>query len=131
MDPADELEREVRVVVVDDQPRFLAVATTVVERTAGFAIAGHAVNGALAVECVRAVGPDLVLMDINMPVVDGVEAARRIAGEWPDVVVVLLSSYAKADLPDGVLDGGAADYLHKEELAPATLRALWDRHRPG
>jgi CheY-like chemotaxis protein len=121
---------DVRVLVVDDQPRFLAVASTVVERTAGFTIVGSAADGQEAVDRVHDLRPDLVLMDIHMPVLDGVEATRRIVADRPDVVVVLLSSYAKADLPDGVLDGGAADYLDKEELAPATLRALWDQHRP-
>lgn len=122
------MEPDVQVLVVDDQPRFLAVARTVVDRTAGFTVAGQAADGSEAIDCVRSLAPDLVLMDINMPVLDGIEAARRIRAEWPDVVVVLLSSYAKADLPDGVLDGGAADYLHKEELAPSALRALWAQH---
>jgi CheY-like chemotaxis protein len=131
MDQADGTDQEVRVLVVDDQPRFLTVASTVVDRTPGFAMAGRAVDGEQAIECVRSLAPDLVLMDIHMPVLDGVEAARRIVAGWPGVVVVLLSSYAKADLPDGVLVGGAADYLHKEELAPATLRSLWERHRPA
>jgi two-component system, NarL family, invasion response regulator UvrY len=125
------VDADVRVLVVDDQPRFLAVATTVVERAAGFSVVGRAANGEEAIACIADLAPQLVLMDINMPVLDGVAATRRIAADWPDIVVVLLSSYAKADLPDGVLDGGAADYLHKEELAPATLRALWDEHRPG
>jgi CheY-like chemotaxis protein len=124
------VDADVRVLVVDDQPRFLTVATTVVERTPGFIAVGQAADGGEAIACIPTLVPDLVLMDIHMPVLDGVEASRRIAVEWPDVVIVLLSSYAKADLPDGVLDGGAADYLHKEELAPSALRNLWDRHRP-
>lgn len=122
------MDRDVRVLVVDDQARFLAVARTVVERTTGFTLVGEAADGAEAIERVRAEHPDLVLMDINMPVLDGPAAARRIRGEWPDVVVILLSSYAQADLPDGVLAGGAAGYLHKEELAPSALRALWAEH---
>lgn len=122
------MDRDVRVLVVDDQARFLAVARTVVERTTGFTLVGEAADGAEAIERVRAEHPDLVLMDINMPVLDGPAAARRIRGEWPDVVVILLSSYAQADLPDGVLAGGAAGYLHKEELAPSALRALWAAH---
>lgn len=119
-----------RVLVVDDQPRFLAVATTVVERAAGFSVVGRAANGEDAVACIADLAPDLVLMDINMPVLDGVAATRRIAADWPDIVVILLSSYAKDDLPDGVLDGGAADYLHKEQLSPTELRGLWEQHRP-
>ncbi|MFT3855528.1 MAG: response regulator transcription factor [Ilumatobacteraceae bacterium] len=122
---------DVRVLVVDDQERFLAVARTVVERTAGFTLVGAAGDGAAAIEQALALRPDLVLMDINMPVLDGIEAARRIAVEAPEVVVVLLSSYARDDLPAGALDGGARDYLHKEELGPGALRALWAAHGVG
>jgi len=124
------VDADVRVVVVDDQERFLAVARAVVERTAGFRLIGDAADGSAAVERVRELTPDLVLMDINMPVLDGVEAARRIAVEWPQVVVVLLSTYAREDLPAGALDGGARGYLHKEELGPASLRSLWTAHGP-
>jgi DNA-binding NarL/FixJ family response regulator len=120
--------RDIAVLVVDDQPRFLKVAGTVVERTAGFRLAGEAVDGLAAIEQVRALDPDLVLMDIHMPVLDGIEASRRIADEMPRTIVVLLSSYDKADLPAGVAGSGAADYLHKEELAPASLRTLWELH---
>lgn len=125
------MDADVQVLVVDDQPRFREVAATVVRRTPGFAVAGAAADGEAALVAIAAQRPDIVLMDIHMPVLDGVAATRRIAAEWPDVVVILLSSYAKADLPDGVADAGAADYLHKEELGPAALRALWERHRPG
>lgn len=120
---------DIQVLVVDDQPRFRAVASMVVERTSGFAVQGEAEDGAAALAAIAAQRPDLVLMDIHMPVIDGVEATRRISAEWPDVMVVLLSSYAKTDLPDGVAEAGAADYLHKEDLGPAALRDLWQRHR--
>lgn len=118
----------VSVLIVDDQPRFLAVAATVVERTPGFRLVGRAVDGADAVTQALASEPQLVLMDINMPVLDGIAAARRIVDALPRTVVVLLSSYDRDDLPDGFAHSGAAGYLHKEELDPGALQHLWDEH---
>ena len=118
----------VTVLIVDDQARFLTVAATVVERTAGFPLVGRAVDGGDAVEQAWQLRPPLVLMDINMPVLDGIAAARRIVDGAPGTIVVLLSSYDRDDLPDGFAASGAVDYLHKEELDPAALRRLWDEH---
>jgi DNA-binding NarL/FixJ family response regulator len=118
----------VSVLIVDDQPRFLTVAATVVERTAGFRVVGRAGNGAEAVVQASTLRPQLVLMDINMPVLDGIAAARQIVDELPGVTVVLLSSYDRDDLPDGFASSGAAGYLHKEELDPVALRRVWDEH---
>ena len=122
----------VEVLVVDDQARFRTVARAVVERTQGFHMFGDVADGAQALAVIEASAaaetptmPGLVLMDIHMPVLDGIEATRRLVARWPDVVVVLLSSYAADDLPDDVLGCGAAGYLHKEELSPTGLRDLW------
>jgi len=116
----------VHVLVVDDQPLFRSVARTVVERTPGFRCAGEAVDGLDALEQVARLHPSLVLMDIHMPNLDGVEAARRIAATAPATVVVLLSSYDRDDLPASVTTSPAAAYLHKEELDPRALRRVWD-----
>ena len=126
----DPLTDEVTVLLVDDQPRFLAAATAVVASTPGFRVVGQAADGAAAVARVAELTPRLVLMDIHMPVLDGIAATRRILDDLPTTVVVLLSSYDRDDLPDGVATSGAHDYLHKEELEPAALLRLWEQHRP-
>ncbi len=120
--------RAVTVLVVDDQPRFRGVVRTVIGRTPGFVVAGDAGDGADALEQVQALQPDLVLMDIHMPRLDGIEACRRITAEPAAPVVVLLSSYDRDDLPPDVGASGAAAYLHKEELSPAAVRDLWAQH---
>lgn len=122
------MDSAVTVLVVDDQDRFRSVARTVVEHTDGFVLVGDASDGDDAVARAAEVHPALVLMDINMPGTDGLVATRRILEAAPGTVVVLLSSYDRADLPAGVLDGGAADYVHKAELGPECLDDLWRRH---
>jgi DNA-binding NarL/FixJ family response regulator len=117
-------------VLVDDQAPFLAAARAVVARTPGFEVVGGASGGEAAVALVGEVRPDLVLMDIRMPDVDGIEATRRMLAGHAPPVVVLVSTYDRADLPEEVTTSGAAAYLHKEELTPEALAALWTEHGP-
>ncbi|MGH2766519.1 MAG: response regulator transcription factor, partial [Actinomycetota bacterium] len=71
----------VRVLIVDDQEPFRQAARAVVELTDGFEVAGEAETGEAAVDAARGLGPDLVLMDVNLPGIDGLEATRRILSE--------------------------------------------------
>ncbi|GAA3833735.1 hypothetical protein GCM10022242_38510 [Nocardioides panacisoli] len=113
----------VEVLIVDDQPPFRAVAGQLVSLI-GWHLAGEAESGELAVEAARTLHPGLVLMDINLPGISGIEATRKITDEMPDVRVVLLSTYAEDDLPADARDCGALAYVHKEDLTPRVLRDL-------
>jgi two-component system invasion response regulator UvrY len=126
--PAD--PAEVRVVVVDDQAPFRAAARAVIARAPGFALVGEASDGEEALALVDDVRPGLVLMDIMMPVLDGLAATARLRRSHPEVVVVLVSTYERGALPEGVAAAGAAAYLHKEELSPRVLADLWAAHAP-
>ena len=116
----------VPVLIVDDQPPFRAVARTVVSVAAGFDVVAEAESGEEAVEMAAAHHPGLVLMDINLPGINGIEATRQIVEAQPDTVVILLSTYTVDDLPADAATCGAARYVHKEDVSPAILREVWD-----
>ena len=119
-------EEPVPVLVVDDQAPFRLAARAVIGRASGFQLAGEAGSGEEAVELACEVHPALVLMDINMPGINGIEATRQIVARLPETVVFLCSTYTLADLPPDAASSGANAYVNKEELSPSVLRRLWD-----
>jgi DNA-binding NarL/FixJ family response regulator len=120
----------VSVLVVDDQPPFRAVAQTVVAVSHGFEVIGEAESGEAAVTAATTLHPSVVLMDINLPGMSGIEATRQILDERPDTVVILLSTYDERSLPADTATCGAARYVHKEDFGPAILREIWDAVGP-
>jgi two-component system invasion response regulator UvrY len=118
----------VRVVVVDDQTPFRRAARAVIGATSGFELVAEAESGEEAVELARWLEPDLVLIDIHMPGIGGVEASRRIASPGNGVITVLLSSYREEDVPEEAHSCGATAYVHKEDFGPRVLRALGSSH---
>jgi len=117
----------VDVLIVDDQAPFRSVARALVQRLAGWRVVGEAVSGEEALVAAAASRPGIVLMDINLPGINGIEATRRILADSPDTTVVLLSTYARDDLPPEARTCGAAAYVHKGDLTPALLRELVSR----
>ena len=119
---ADDL---VRVWVVDDQASFRRATAATVAVTDDFVMVGECETGESAVERIRDGGADIVLMDIHMPGMGGIEATRRIRAAQPDLLVVLMSTYDIEDLPAAASACGAAAYLHKERLSPEMLSRIW------
>ena len=93
--------------VVDDQAPFRLAVKAVLRRLPCFRLAGEASSGSEAIALVDALHPALVLMDINMPEMNGIEATRRIVAAHPHVVVFLCSTYDLADLPRSATESGA------------------------
>jgi DNA-binding NarL/FixJ family response regulator len=117
----------IRVLIVDDQEPFRLAADAVVDATTGFAVVGAVATGEASVEAAVALHPDLVLMDVNLPGIDGLEATWRILStNGPrQVVIFLLSTYEEEDYDSRVSECGAAGYIPKSLFRPERLAAAW------
>lgn len=114
----------VTVLIVDDQPPFRAAARSLVSVLKGWEVVGEVDNGEDAVARALATEPNIVLMDINLPGISGIEATRQILAALPEVRVILLSTYQADDLPDDAMNCGARAYVRKEDLTPRVLREV-------
>jgi DNA-binding NarL/FixJ family response regulator len=121
----------VRVLIVDDQAPFRDVARTVVALSPGFDVVAEAASGEEAIAATDDRRPNLVLMDINLPGINGLEATRKIVDDHPETIVILLSTYTRDDLPEDARACGAVRYVHKEDFSPLILRETWDEHGDG
>jgi DNA-binding NarL/FixJ family response regulator len=115
----------IRVLIVDDQEPFRQVARMVVEVTEGFEYVGEAETGEAGVEAARELRPDLVLMDVNLPGINGTEATRRILAEPDPPVVFLVSTYEAAEYEPKAAESGAAAYIPKSTFGPDRLADCW------
>jgi len=132
----------IRVLLVDDHTLLRAGVTQFLATVADLELVGEATDGLQAIEIVGRLRPDVVLMDISLPRLDGIDAARRIVAEWPDTKVLGLTSFYDRKRVSDMLAAGACGYLLKDvepdelvrgiraavagdmPLAPAAARAL-------
>lgn len=117
----------VRVLVVDDQPVVRDATRTLLAATREFEAVGEAASGVEALTAIDRLDPDLVLLDVRLPGMDGVETAALISERHARTVVVLMSSDPRA-APD---TSTAAAFVCKESLKPALLRELWAQLAPS
>ncbi|MGO9956912.1 MAG: response regulator transcription factor [Solirubrobacteraceae bacterium] len=123
--PGGRHDPEVRVLAVDDHEAFREALRDLVAAMPGFVLAGQACTGEEGVLAVARLSPQLVLMDIGMPGIGGIEAARLVLDRYPEVMVVLIS------IDDPVLHpatgdlGDAVAYMRKQDLQPDSLSRLW------
>jgi two-component system invasion response regulator UvrY len=115
----------VRVLIVDDLEPFRSAARAVVQATPGFEVAGEVASGEESIDQARALRPELVLMDINLPGMGGAEATRRIRADLPGAVVLLLSAGDADDMGSLAADCGAAAYLAKSVFSSEALAHVW------
>jgi DNA-binding NarL/FixJ family response regulator len=122
----------VRVLIVDDQEPFRMAARMVVDVTDGFEVVGEAETGEDSVRMADELKPDLVLMDVNLPGINGLDATRQIlAGAGDAVVVLLLSTYEEAEYAPRAAECGAAAYIPKSVFGPDRLEAAWEAAAPA
>jgi DNA-binding NarL/FixJ family response regulator len=119
----------IRVLIVDDQETYRSAARMVVSLTDGFEVAGEADSGEAAVEMVVDLHPDLVLMDVNMAGMDGLEATRIIS-ERGGPPVLVLSTYEASEFEDRARRAGAIGFVSKADFDPVSLTQAWRGNAP-
>jgi DNA-binding NarL/FixJ family response regulator len=123
----------IRVLVVDDHNLVRAGLITLLDAAPGIEVAGEAADGQQALAAAAATAPDVVLMDLSMPVLDGVAATRRLLAERPGTRVVALTSFSDRQRVTDILAAGATGYVLKDcrpEDLLAAVRAAADGHVP-
>jgi DNA-binding NarL/FixJ family response regulator len=119
----------IRIVTVDDQPPFREAARALVTGTPGFELVGESADGEGALQVVHDADPDMVILDVRMPGIDGIELAHRLIAEDPTRVIVLVSSADVRPLSGLAWSSGADALVCKHWLTPHLLRGLWAAHR--
>ena len=117
---------QVRVLIADDQRLFAEALEAILTTDGRIAVVGRAVNGEEAVALAREGRPDVVLMDIAMPVLDGIAATEAIAGESPETRVVVLTGSEAPDDITRARAAGASGYVTKDQVAGDLVRAILD-----
>jgi DNA-binding NarL/FixJ family response regulator len=120
--PAD--PESIQVVIVDDHQIVRAGLQNLLQTDSGITVVGTFGDGGAAVAAMATCRPDVVLMDLSMPGVDGIEATRRIKTDWPDIRVLVLSSYGDEDHVVRALEAGADGYLLKHAEPDQLVRAI-------
>ncbi|HEY8863034.1 MAG TPA: response regulator transcription factor [Candidatus Dormibacteraeota bacterium] len=115
----------VQVLICDDQEAFRKAAREVVNATDGFEVVGETETGEESVVAASRLRPNLVLMDVHLPGIDGLEASRRIKAEQAEVVVLLLSTYDREDFATRIAGSGASAFIAKASFGPDSLSDAW------
>lgn len=116
----------VRVLIVDDQAPFREASRMVVDMIDGFEVVGEAVNGHDALEMIADLAPDLVLMDVQMPGIDGIETTRRISQLADPPVVIVMSTHESGDYNGIAQAAGAVGFMPKAQFSFDTLAEMWE-----
>jgi serine phosphatase RsbU (regulator of sigma subunit)/DNA-binding NarL/FixJ family response regulator len=123
----------IRVAIVDDQPLTRSGLNAFIRSAEGLDLVGEATNGEEAIQLCELVQPDVVVMDLKMPIMDGISATRVLRQRWPDMLVLGLANFVDKGLAQSALEAGASGYLVKditaEELADA-IRQVYHERKP-
>ncbi len=117
-------QRRLRLLLTDDDRSFMEAMAAVLEASGRFEVVAMAANGREGVELAETCDPDVVLMDIDMPIMDGVEASRRIHERQPELPIVLVSASQFAHRVENAREAGATGYVHKSRIADDLIETI-------
>jgi CheY-like chemotaxis protein len=123
--------RRIRVLLADDHAVVRRGLSQMLENEPDLEVVGEAADGREAVEMARALLPDVIVMDVSMPRLNGVEATRIIANESPDVRIIGLSMFEEAERAQAMRDAGAVRYMTKSRAAEDLIAAIREHGAPG
>src|SRR5258708_18574605 len=123
------MPEKIRVVIADDHPVVRTGLRLMLGMEEGIELVGEAADGVAALHLVSSLQPDVVLMDLRMPGMDGLEAIQRIRTEWPHIAIIVLTTYDEDDLMLRSLQAGVRGYLLKESGLDALLQAIQNAAR--
>jgi two-component system, NarL family, response regulator LiaR len=120
----DTVPKTIRVLIVDDHRMFAEAIEAILATDQRLGIAGQAADGAEAVRVALKTRPDVILMDIAMPIMDGLQATKQIRKQWPQACVLMLTGSNSRNDVDRAREAGAAGYVTKDRIAAELIDAI-------
>jgi two-component system nitrate/nitrite response regulator NarL len=120
----DQRPTQVRVLIADDQALFRQALAALLRERAGVEVSGEAVNGEEAIRLAMELKPDLILMDVTMPVINGLEAARRLAISLPNTPILIVTMHQNRELIQTAKEIGVRGYVSKSEVSERLFHAI-------
>ncbi len=117
-------QQKIRVVLADDHPQLRQSLSYLLEVHSDIMIIGEAADGEEAANMARCLQPDVILMDVKMPKMDGIEATKVIHSEFPHIRIIGLSNFSEEEIEKDILDAGAATFMQKGEPVNTLLTAI-------
>ena len=114
----------IRILLADDHAGMRESLRALIDRQPGMEVVGEAENGRAMLQLIPSFKPDVVIMDINMPDLNSIDAARQMIAGAPEVKLLALSMYSNPEFVDGMLKAGASGYLLKDQAFEELIRAI-------
>ena len=118
------MSQQIKLLIVDDHPVFRQGLRDVLETDPRIHIVGEAADGEIAIELAYQLSPDVILMDINLPTINGLQVTRKIRSQLPHIYVIMITGYDDAEQVFHALRSGASAYCPKDITPEALLRAI-------